>query len=312
MTTVDSSVFFRFPKSRLLVSCALVASCLCSCSNPEFKRLGTSILSATGMVSASDADALFEAGGKLAKAATPLSEEEEYYLGRGVSASVLSQYKATSSGEPLRYINKVAAVVAANSGRPETFGGYHVAILESSEINAVSAPGGFIFLSRGLLSSLKDEDQLAAILAHEVGHVALAHGVNAISQANLTEAVSLIGKQAATSYGGAEVSQLTSLFGDSIKDVTDTLLKKGYGRSQEYAADLYAAAVLTKAGYRPQALLEVLEMLKSHEGKEKGGWYDTHPAPEKRISEIKSEINPQLGSDGADTRKARFQTALKR
>lgn len=279
-----------------------------------FQQIGSSLLSSTGLVSSSQADALFAAGGKFAKAATPLTEEEEYYLGRGVAAVVLSHYSPYRKPALQAYVNKVAATVAANSNRPETFGGYHVQILDTAEINALSAPGGFIFVSRGFLAIMPDEESLAAVLAHEVGHIALGHGVSAISQANLTEALTIVGKEAVASTTSGLTAQLTAVFGDSVKQVTETLLTSGYSRSQEYAADEYAAAVLQRTGYDPRGLVTMLKALEQKgaaEGSE-GGWYATHPDPERRLGEIDGTIRAEADTDpGAKARLVRFRAAMK-
>lgn len=303
---------------RKILVCALLLSVLgCAGTNGkggfDIGTLGSSILGSTGLVSGSQADALFKAGGKLAKSAEGLTEEQEYYLGRGVSATVFSKYRPVRNQQLLAYVNKVGNAVAAVSDRPETFGGYHVMVLDSSEINAVSAPGGFIFLTSGFLKVIPDEDALAAVLAHEVAHIALAHGVKAISESNLTDALLIVGKEAAASQGGAITSQLTSTFGDSITDVTNTLLTKGYGRSQEYDADKYAAALLKRAGYNSTALVSMLQVLQRESAnKAAGGWFSTHPDPKKREREVADEVGKPGAPDSAQTvRAARFRQAVK-
>lgn len=278
------------------------------------QQLGSSILSSTGLVTSSQADALFSAGGKLAKAASPLSEEEEYYLGRGVAAVVLSRYQPYQNAGVQTYVNKVGAAVVAHSSRPETFGGYHIQILDTEEINALSAPGGYIFLTRGFLQIMPDEDALAAVLAHEVGHIALGHGVSAISQANLTEALTILGKEAVASTTSGLTAELTAAFGDSVKDVTDTLLTKGYSRSQEYAADEYAAVVLRRTGYEPQGLVAMLRALEAQADTRGSddGWFSTHPAPKRRLGELDDAMLAATGTpEGTQVRLARFRTALK-
>ncbi|MBX7143143.1 MAG: M48 family metalloprotease [Oligoflexia bacterium] len=273
-------------KRSLGIICVILLS---SCSgNTSFSNLGSSLLSSTGLVSSSQADAIMKASSELAEAATPLTDEQEYYLGRGVSATILSKYKLAKNESATQYLNRVGAVVAAVSDKPETFGGYHFAILNSDEVNAVSAPGGFVFVSRGLLKQVHDEDMLAAVLAHEVAHIVKAHGVNAISEGHMSKALVLLGKEAVTSAAGQDVQMLTSAFSDSITDVANSLLTKGYSRRQEYEADEYAAELLKRAGYNPHALVKLLEGLKGLEGSSSGGWMSTHPDAEDRIDEVES------------------------
>jgi predicted Zn-dependent protease len=299
---------------RVIFVVGMLALCGGCTPGSGFQKLGSSILSSTGIVTSSQADALFSAGGKLAKAASPISDEEEYYLGRGVAAVVLSKYKPYRHAGVVSYVNKVGAAVVAHSSRPETFGGYHVQVLDTPEINAISAPGGFIFITRGFLAIMPDEDALAAVLAHEVGHIALGHGVAAISQANLTEALTILGKEAVASSTSGLTAQLTVAFGDSVKDIADTLLTKGYSRSQEYAADEYAAEVLRRTGYDSKGLAAMLHALekRSGAGGSEDGWYSTHPAPERRLNELdESVVAGVTTSQGVAARVARFRAAMK-
>lgn len=286
---------------------AAVTVLFAGCS-PDQRGMFSSALSSTGIVSSSQADSIVKAGEHVGKAATSLTDEEEYYLGRGVSATVLAKYKPYHNQQLTIYVNKVADVVSSVSDRPDTFGGYHVLILDTEEINALSAPGGFIFVTKGFLKIVPNEDALAAVLAHEVAHVVKGHGVKAISEANLTEALMLLGKEAAASQNSGMMQQLTTTFGDSINDISKTLLVKGYSRSQEYEADEYAAVLLKDSGYNPGGLTAMLKSLEtaSH-GSDQGGWASTHPKPEDRISELGSAGKPQTDNVGEAERTKRFE-----
>ena len=286
---------------------------LCSCAeNSQFSELGASLLSSTGLVTESQAKTAFDAGGKLAKAASPLSDEEEYYLGRGVSAMIFAKYKPSKNSVANSYVNRVGNTLASFSGRPETFGGYHFQILESQEINAVSAPGGFVFITSGFLKVIPDEEALAAVLAHEVAHVALGHGVSAVKKANLTQAAVMLGKEAAESSSSGLTSELTQAFGDSIGDIVETLLTKGYSRSQEYDADEYAVKLLRATGYQEDGLITMLKALESAKEKNQdAGWFATHPDPDDRIDEIEGEVKEAKDTSGAKTRLARYKAATK-
>jgi len=83
-------------------------------------------------------------------------------------------------------------VLARASSRPETFGGWHFLLLDSDEVNAFAAPGGFVFVTRGLYATCATEEQLAAVLAHEISHVTLRHGLGAIKNERLTEAFTIL------------------------------------------------------------------------------------------------------------------------
>lgn len=291
-----------------LVSALLL---LTGCANQQMQDLGSTLLSSTGLVDQSHARSLFQAGGKLAAAASPLSLEQEYYLGRGVSAMILSQYTVSKNQALNSYVNRVGNVVAAYSDVPETFGGYHFAVLDTDEVNALSAPGGFVFVSRGFLKLIPNEDALAAVLAHEVGHIVKGHGVKAISQANMTDAVMILGKQAVSDYSALPSAELTELFGDSVTQVFDALIKNGYSRSQEYEADAYAAELLKRTGYASKSLITMLTALEGQKASS-GGWYDTHPAPGKRIDELETAVkNEPAETAGFKTRTARYKQSVR-
>lgn len=299
----------KFPNlSRAVAALALFGLAGCS-PNSQLGRLSSGLLTQSGLMTQSQADSMLKAGSKLAKAADSLTDEQEYYLGRAVSAVILAKYKLLHDPSQTAYLNKVGMAVAAVSDRPETYGGYHFAILDTAEVNALSAPGGFVFVTRGFLKLIPDEDALAAVLAHEVGHVVKGHGVKAISQANLTEALMIVGKEVASSQGGAELQALTETFGDSVNDIAATLLTKGYSRSQEYEADEYAAGLLARSGYSGHALVAMLEALSAQSAS--GGWFETHPKPADRIDEVSSAVaEAPADRQGEQFRAARFHAVF--
>ncbi len=278
----------------------------------NLKDIGKNIASSTGLVTGSQVDSLLEAGGKLSDASKGLTDEQEYYLGRSVSALVLKQYPLYQAEPGLtKYVNLVGNALAAKSNRPEIFGGYHFSVLDTKEINALSAPGGFIFVSKGFLEIIPDEEALAGVLAHEIGHIALGHGVKAISQGKISEAMMILGKEAASSYGPSELVALTDAFGASVDQVCDTLLKSGYSRSQEYEADQYAANLMAKTGYSAKGLPVMLDQLAQVSAQSRGGWMDTHPAPGKRKGEL-SLPKQTVAPENIAARAARFKSATNR
>ena len=282
---------------------------LTACADANMQGVSQA-LSQAGVMSSSQADAIFKFGGRVSEGTRSLSEEEEYYLGRSVSATILSKYRPYLDRTLTAYVNKIAATLVNVSDRPETYIGYHVMVLDTEEINAVSAPGGYVFLSKGFLKILPDEDALAGVIAHEIAHVVHAHGMKAISDSNLTNALLLLGKDTAAAQTSGLVNQLTSAFGDSVKDITNTLLVNGFSRSQEYEADSYAVNLLKKAGYKPESLLAALESLNAaQKNGSKGGWMSTHPEPEDRIEEIEDSIEKEENS-GFEIRTARFKQVL--
>lgn len=289
---------------------------LIGCANQSFKQVGVSILSSTGYVSTMQAEGLLGAGTNLAESQQSLTPEQEYYLGRAVSANLLETYRPVVVSSTMNYVNQVGLTLASVSDLPETFGGYHFAVVESEQINAFAAPGGFIYVSTGFVRRLPDEDSLAAVLAHEIAHVHLKHGVSAVSNAKLFSALGEFTKQGVSIAGsqvGASVdlASLTSMLAESATGVSDRLLRSGFDRSQEYQADLYAAQLLERAGYDPNALLGVLKILQDGQADDAEGWYATHPSAKKRISELEDEFDFAPPREAPPERRARFERAMK-
>lgn len=224
------------------------------------------------------------------KAARPISEEEEYFVGRAVAARLLQYYSLYESPKFVNYVNMIGRAISLHSEKPFTYGGYHFAILNTNEINAFACPGGIILITRGMIQLAQSEDELASILAHEIAHINHRDGINSIKGARWTEALTIIGTTALKTYGSADLAKLVSIFEGSIDDILKTLVLNGYSKAQEYAADEKALIYLAKAGYNPQALLNVLEKLRQFGTAQKVGFFKTHPMPEERIENLKDKI----------------------
>lgn len=292
----------------------LVAFTFCSCSNPHFKSISASLLSSTGYVNNSQAEGVLDAGSQIAESQKELTTEQEYYLGRAVAAKILAKFPPVTDPALTAYVNKVGRVVAAYSDVPDTFGGYHFVVLNSDQINAMAAPGGYIFVTKKFVKDLKDEDSLAAVLAHEVGHVVKRHGVNAISNGKLFSALGTLTKQGASIAASqvsspVDLSAVTDVFSESVSGVADKLLTSGYDRKQEYESDRYAVELLKRAGYDPLALDRVLKTLETE--KSSGGWYATHPDPDDRIDELEDVVKPEQAITPPQIRVTRFEQATK-
>ena len=238
-----------------------------------------------------------------------ISESEEYYIGRAVAAQVLTKYEALNDPGLNSYAQRVAQAVALASDRPSTFKGYHVQVLNSAEINAFAAPGGFIFVTKGLLKLVKSEDELACVLAHEVAHVAKKHGLKTIQTSRLTSAFTILGSEAAKNYTPQQVSQLTSAFEGAVDDVVNKLVVNGYSRDKEYEADKFGAQYAKAAHYDPGALQTFLARMEKAEGGHAGGMFKTHPAPAKREAELGS-LSPAPGYQRSSERGRRFTQAV--
>jgi predicted Zn-dependent protease len=264
----------RFPAA--LAAAALLLAPATAGALDLFKALGTVV---------EHQEAIFKTGEALRKGFSDLTPQEEHYLGRAVAARILGEYRVLGGDDRTRYLNTLGQVLARASSRPETFGGWHFQLLDTDEINAFAAPGGFVFVTRGLYATCSTEEQLAAVLAHEVSHVTLRHGLGAIKNERLTEAFTIIGTTAVKEYSKGQLQQLTTAFEGSINDIANRMIVSGYSQGQEYSADAEAARVAWHAGYDPAGLTEFLEALreKGKQGAAKG-FFSTHPPPGERLS----------------------------
>lgn len=292
-----------------LILVCLVFGFLSGCA--EVVQMGTAVGEGMGKISKEDKEALDRVAVQTAKAARPMTDQEEYYVGRAVAATILGQYRLYANQRLTSYINEVGQAVALASDRPVTYGGYHFAILDTEEINALACPGGVIFITRGMVRKAKNEDELAAILAHEVAHVNHKDGLAAIQSARWAEAVSILGSEAAKKAGGAGLGKLVSLFEGSVDDVVKTLLVKGYSREQEMGADQSALTYLHRLGYNPYGLPDFQEkMAKEETGGGRGGIFATHPGISQRVTKAKAAISqnqwPRRDDPGRDRRFREF------
>ncbi|MEA1919400.1 MAG: M48 family metalloprotease [Campylobacterota bacterium] len=258
-------------------------------------------LSSTG-VSLNDIGSAYKVGSSVTKSMEDITPEQEYYIGRSISANLLSRYKPYNNKAVQEYINQIGLLVSYASDKPDIFGGYHFMVLDSDEINAFAAPGGFIFVTRGMLRCTDSEDAVAAILAHEIAHVTHQHGMQSIKKSRWSDVGMTLGSEAAKKYTSSEVSSLVSMFEGSIDDVVNTLVVNGYSREYEEEADESAIAMLNKIGYSSSALIDVLKLM---DKRLKPGGLDfakTHPDPKDRISEIGSDTKKSANQESRFSR----------
>lgn len=247
----------------------------------------------------------------VARSFEDITPEQEYYIGRTVGAVILQKYRPYNNQKSNAYINVMGQMLAQASDRPETFGGYRFLILDSDEINAYAAPGGLVFLTRGILRCCPNEDAVASVLAHEIGHVQHQDGLRAIKQSRITTALTSLAISGAKTYAAEDLAQITSIFEESIADITQTLIVSGYSRSLEYQADRAALDILQRSGYNPQGLVVMLEQMKVQLKPGRHDFAKTHPSPENRLAEIRKQNGAYSDVKSPTARQARFKDALK-
>ena len=270
---------------------------------------------------------------------TNIAWDEEYNLGGAVAIKWLQSSNgafvnvpataslATLDGKTLtdtkaeltRYVNRVGRLVASQSSRPTlpwVFG-----VLDSQGINAFSAPGGYVFVTRGLLAKLSNEAQLAGVLAHEIAHVTDRHALLAYRK----EKVSLCKNMATSKLGGEAFgagmsgladgltggvasslpgvpgyidmasSQISAQAIGKLVSSLDKVFSAGFPREQEFQADKDGLDLVIKAGYQPREFISLLKILPKGEG-----FFATHPMPADRAKALDTWVT-ELGKKQKDS-----------
>lgn len=223
------------------------------------------------------------------------SEEQEIEAGARFHEDVLGQYPLYRDPELAAYVDEVGQRLAVNSHRDHL--AWRFLVLDSPEVNAFALPGGFVYVTRGLLAHLHDEDQLAGVLGHEIGHVSARHGVRQYSRGIV---VGLIGSAAASATGSGTIGDMSNVLG--------TVLLNGYGRRHELEADRLGARYLAESGYDPAAMSDVIATLGAQElfeirhARDEGrrpsayhGLLATHPGAERRLRAVASAAGEIAG-----------------
>lgn len=268
------------------------------------------IAAGAGLMTKEQAESTKRVSGAVTKTFQDITPEQEYYIGRTVAATVLLGYQPKKADDLNEYVNRVGQALAQFSARPETFGGYHFLVLDSDEINAFAAPGGLILATRGLLQCCQTEDELAAVLAHEIGHVEKLHGLRAIRTGRLNSTLTILAVEAGKNLAGEQLAEVTKAFDESINDIATTLMNSGYSRKLEYEADAAAIAILKKAGYQPGALVAMLENMARNWDSSRKDFAATHPPPADRIAQLQKSGVPTT-KDTTAARQKRFDAATK-
>lgn len=237
--------------------------------------------------------------------------EDEYYIGRAVAANIIAAYELyTENPELTNYLNMICRALVINSSQPAAYNGYHVMILDSREFNAFATPGGHVFITRGLVEAAPSEDALAGIIAHELAHIMLKHGMKMIDDMKIVEEADLAAQQGAALARNSTQRILT--FRNSVNDFFYIMVRNGYSVPQELEADTFAVELLAAAGYSPSGLLEMLNVLQRIQRSQTGGFNSTHPEPAQRISNIGNKVRLYRVTDTSSARRERFERIMGR
>jgi beta-barrel assembly-enhancing protease len=204
-----------------------------------------------------------------------ISDQDEIRLGQEVSARVRLRYGVVQDPKVHEYVGLTGNLLAKASTRKDL--PYNFIVLDTDGVNAFAAPGGFIHITRGALSLIRDESQLAGVLAHEIIHVTERHTIKAIQ------------KNKAIQMGAGETSITSNqaVF-DRFVELTTRMVLAGFGRAEEMESDTAAIPLVAKIGYAPQGLEQFLRVLKErNSGSEvKQGLFASHPEMDERLQKL--------------------------
>ena len=218
-----------------------------------------------------------------------ISEEKELELGRKNDEIIKKQYGVYDDKNLQEYVNRIGQSLAQKSHRPNIE--YSFTVLDSAEVNAFALPGGYVYITRGIMSYMNSEAELAAVLGHEIGHVTARHSVQQYSKATATSLGITIASILVPELRSDVSQQLMNVFGNAIIS--------GYGREAELEADRLGAEYLARDGYRPEAMTDVIGVLKNQEEFEKErarrekreprvyhGVFASHPSADTRLQQV--------------------------
>jgi predicted Zn-dependent protease len=224
------------------------------------------------------------------------SQEEEVAIGKQIAGNLLGASPLVKDAQLQKYVNNVGRWVASQSERPDL--PWHFGVIETRDINAFAAPGGYVFITRGLYLELHNEAELAGVLAHEIGHVVRKHHLKILQQSSW---VDLGGQALARQAGNNEKVQ--QLIGSGAEVVARSLDKNA-----EFEADSMAVVLSARAGYDPYSLPAVLQDI-GHVAQDDSSvamLFKTHPLPDQRLDKLSVAMGSSFDTVKGATLEQRF------
>jgi len=216
--------------------------------------------------------------GGVASARAPIGLQKEIEIGRGIAATVAGRWGLVSDESLNEYVNLVGQVVAQQSPRASELT-YRFAVLDTDEVNAFAAPGGYVFVTRGALDLMESESELAALLGHEIAHVDLRHIVRRIQRMSTVQNLS-------------QEFELTGPILDAVLAEAASTLFTGLERGDELASDSLGMLYATAAGYRADGMVRFLERMSQGEQQQRRGFAalrTTHPPATMRLEAVQAD-----------------------
>lgn len=211
-----------------------------------------------------------------------ISQKQELEMGKAAARQLEAQYGVFQDPQAAERVERIGQRLVDVCGRKDIT--YSFKVLNTEDINAMALPGGYIYVFKGLLDYMPSDAELAGVLGHEIGHVVKRHTVYQIEKNMWTQLAAVL---AGAATGNGDVLTMGMIVGDA--------LAAGYSRADETVADREGFSYTLKAGYSPYAMLVTLQKLQelaAREGNPGWGLFDSHPAPEQRLKNIRKLLLP--------------------
>lgn len=211
--------------------------------------------------------------------------EDENRIGNQISGNLLGAVQLVRDDKLQNYVNLVGNWVALQSGRQDVT--WRFGVLETDDINAFAAPGGYIFVTKGLYRLLDNEADLAGVLGHEIAHVTQKHHLKLLKQSSL---IGALGQVASSKARGSDPA-VQNLIGNGAE-----IMARGLDKDAEYEADRIGLVYAARAGYTPWGLPGVLQDMASLPAKDgrTGLLFKTHPHPADRLASLGEAVDGHL------------------
>ncbi len=235
------------------------------------------------------------------QALQPIGYEEEKTIGGALAAQVFAKFGGPYNNPQLqKYLTMVGQSVAQFSDRPDI--PYHFAIVNADAPNAFAAPGGYVFVSLGLLRLIQNEAQLAGVLGHEIAHVGKKHALQTIQRSKSLQGVSALTLSV--------MDKDPAMFNKVIDEVSDILFTHGLDKEMEYEADQAGTEYAYRVGYYPGGLNDFIRLL-AGAGSQQSIFFSTHPSPRDRYARLKALLDKYQSAALNPVLTNRFKTETK-
>jgi beta-barrel assembly-enhancing protease len=246
---------------------------------------------------------ILDAAKNVGQATGEIDEKQEIQIGRDMGSRLLGAAPLVADARVQRYVNHVGRWLAAQTERPDL--PWPFGVLDAPQVNAFAAPGGTIFVTRGLIERMRSEAELAGVLAHEIAHVLQKHHLKAIQ------------KNAKASLAGEALSMAlqdqNSLVRDKLISFGTELYARGLDKSDELEADRLGMVIAARGGYDPYGLPTVLQTLQRMNPQDSGLalMFKTHPTPSERLDALEKIEGSLESFSGQPQLPERFATETK-